>query len=352
MDKRSSNHGPWSYASQFPDSNSLILDRLHKATTKQRLDPQPTSNTLAMPQEKQQPPPPQSTSTPSPPSAGLKRKRVSGPAVDVSQSTLPWPSPLLPPVSQLRGADETGGRCCSCLEMLAGGKKKAGVVSCHVCRGACHQSCVEGRGSTSLCAECRLEQRGDSIDRKLIEELRRKRLAGLPSGLVPSRPELVGFLPRMASEGEIAEYFSNKKTADLSRPRQGPSLAPGKEIKKPRGRPRGTTKHAIVPDTSAAGVRSVSRGGSGGEACPTRTVDSVSAAAASSAPAPEPKAVDDENKDESLPTTWPRAGQGLYAKLASEKEDGALLVDDDDEEAFSHFLVDEFGKQVFVASCA
>ncbi|PHH71422.1 hypothetical protein CDD80_5292 [Ophiocordyceps camponoti-rufipedis] len=383
MDKRGSSQGPSSYASQFTDSNSLILDRLHKATAKQRPNPLPTSTTLAMPQKKR----PQSALTPSSPSSTLKRKRVSGPAVDFSQNTVPWPSPRQPPPSQqLRGADETAGKCCSCLEMLGGGKKKAGVVRCHVCRGACHQSCVEGRGSTLLCAECRLEQQGDSVERKLIEELRRKRLAGLPAGLVPSRPELVGFLPRMASEGERAEYFANKKTTDLVnvlalcgrlKPRllvdvlvsiskkhpdlplfdhpawrkklSGPPLAPGKEMKRPRGRPRGTTKHAIVPDASAAGVRSVSRGGSGVEAGQGRVVDSVSVAAAAPASASGSNAGE---KDESLPPTWPQAGEGLYAKLPSEKEDGAFLVDDDDEEAFSHFMVDKVGKQIFVASCA
>lgn len=53
----------------------------------------------------------------------------------------------------------------------------------------------------------------------------------------------------------------------------------------------------------------------------------------------------------SLPPTWPRAGEGLYAKLPAEDEDREFLADDNDEEAFSHFMVDKMGKQMTVSAC-
>ncbi|KAM0305534.1 hypothetical protein ACHAPM_001916 [Fusarium culmorum] len=47
-----------------------------------------------------------------------------------------------------------------------------------------------------------------------------------------------------------------------------------------------------------------------------------------------------------LPPTWARAGEGLYSKLLPETEDRSILVDDNDEESFSHFLVDGAGRQI------
>lgn len=54
--------------------------------------------------------------------------------------------------------------------------------------------------------------------------------------------------------------------------------------------------------------------------------------------------VDDED-DDVLPESWPKAGHGLYARLKPEKED-LILFDDNDEEAFSHFMVDKQGRQI------
>lgn len=51
---------------------------------------------------------------------------------------------------------------------------------------------------------------------------------------------------------------------------------------------------------------------------------------------------------DSLPPMWPKAGEGLYAKLSPEDEDRAFLLDENDEEAFSHFGVDKFGKQIAI----
>jgi hypothetical protein len=47
-----------------------------------------------------------------------------------------------------------------------------------------------------------------------------------------------------------------------------------------------------------------------------------------------------------LPPTWAKAGEGLYSKLLPETEDRSILMDDNDEESFSHFLVDRAGRQI------
>lgn len=56
-------------------------------------------------------------------------------------------------------------------------------------------------------------------------------------------------------------------------------------------------------------------------------------------------AANEADDDDALPESWPKAGHGLYAKLKPEKED-PFLFDDNDEEAFSHFMVDPRGKQI------
>lgn len=55
---------------------------------------------------------------------------------------------------------------------------------------------------------------------------------------------------------------------------------------------------------------------------------------------------------ESLPPMWPKAGEGMYALLSPEDEDRAFLLDENDEEAFSHFGVDKFGKQIAIPASA
>lgn len=53
----------------------------------------------------------------------------------------------------------------------------------------------------------------------------------------------------------------------------------------------------------------------------------------------------DEDEDV-LPPTWQKANEGLYAKLMPETEDRGYLLDENDEESFSQFFVDGFGKQI------
>lgn len=56
--------------------------------------------------------------------------------------------------------------------------------------------------------------------------------------------------------------------------------------------------------------------------------------------------VGEYEEEDTMPTTWPKAGEGMYAKLPPETEDFEFLVDGNDEEAFSHFMVDGMGRQI------
>jgi hypothetical protein len=62
--------------------------------------------------------------------------------------------------------------------------------------------------------------------------------------------------------------------------------------------------------------------------------------------AAEGEPVVEEAEEDTLPPSWPKPGEGLYAKLVSELEDRAFLVDGNDEESFSHFMVDKLGRQI------
>ncbi|KAG6036642.1 hypothetical protein E4U41_005582 [Claviceps citrina] len=66
----------------------------------------------------------------------------------------------------------------------------------------------------------------------------------------------------------------------------------------------------------------------------------------------EEKEKKEEAEKESLPPSWPKAGEGLYSKLPPETEDRAILIDDDDGESFSQFMVDKAGKPIVVSVLA
>jgi hypothetical protein len=108
---------------------------------------------------------------------------------------------------------------------------------------------------------------------------------------------------------------NNQKRAPLtpSRSRHGPSLLNSKAKQKIRTATRPPPKKPLKPSRLAA-------------------------------PAIEPPDVAVE--DEDLPPNWPKAGEGLYAKLPPEIEDRKYLADANDGEAFSQFMVDKFGKIV------
>ncbi|KAG6098521.1 hypothetical protein E4U30_007905 [Claviceps sp. LM220 group G6] len=62
--------------------------------------------------------------------------------------------------------------------------------------------------------------------------------------------------------------------------------------------------------------------------------------------------VADKAQKDALPPFWPKAGEGLYAKLPLETEDRRFLIDANDDDAFSQFMLDRAGKPVMVSACA
>ncbi|RDA96023.1 hypothetical protein CP533_5804 [Ophiocordyceps camponoti-saundersi (nom. inval.)] len=383
------------YEPQFGQVNCLILHRLHKVTDKTRAETRSEANTLSMPFEQQD-----IATKPS-----LKRRPESGSTesrLDPTQSTvlLPTPAACKPVLEE----EAVNGLCRACLETLG----KA-CVTCHLCRGSWHRSCAVTSAAKSpsyLCAECRLavgEVDDETLlhDRHLlVEKIRARRLVGR----VPAKPHLVGFLAGQASESEERnkriEYFRGKKRTDLlnvlslcdqlkprllvdvlvsvskkhsdlpmfddpswrwnlpsskpspqqnpNRPRPSLVSSTDKVFKRPRGRPRNSTKQTTVSETPPqAEMRPVDKRSGAGDAAQGK--DALAASPYRVASNSDLSIAVSEN---SLPPTWPRAGQGLYAKLPPEDDDRSFLVDGNDEEAFSHFLVDKLGRQVLISACA
>ncbi|KAG6203007.1 hypothetical protein E4U35_004722 [Claviceps purpurea] len=62
--------------------------------------------------------------------------------------------------------------------------------------------------------------------------------------------------------------------------------------------------------------------------------------------------VAEKAQKDALPPFWPKAGEGLYAKLPLETEDRRFLIDANDDDAFSQFTLDRAGKPVMVSACA
>ncbi|KAG5921164.1 hypothetical protein E4U61_007097 [Claviceps capensis] len=62
--------------------------------------------------------------------------------------------------------------------------------------------------------------------------------------------------------------------------------------------------------------------------------------------------VAEKAQKDALPPFWPKAGEGLYAKLPLETEDRSFLIDANDDDAFSQFTLDRAGKLVMVSACA
>ncbi|UNI21157.1 hypothetical protein JDV02_007172 [Purpureocillium takamizusanense] len=371
-------------------------------------------------------------------SPDLKRKRASDEAdIDFSQSTIPFKVParcapasiigasVAPPVSGSHGCSKCGVQTSTAQNAL---------VVCHGCLKPFHQHClswtdpsenVASRPGT-FCQDCLTKSgeqsggaSGESQDRQfIVEKIRRRRLANLPTGVIPAKPELVGFLARQASGAERTEYFLGKKRTELlnilslcdqlkpqllvdilvSVSKKHPDLPifddpewrenlPGATAAaaaaaaapsrprvtagaKPRARHGHTLLHPKAGTHKVKGSRKVLKRitvvrpkkepGLGGTAPPTARPEAAGAGGQDAAAGEagggegEEEVVAEEEEMDALPPTWPKAGEGLYAKLPPESEDRLLLEDDNDEEAFSHFMVDKGGKQMVavVPACA
>ncbi|KNA94376.1 hypothetical protein FOXG_00448 [Fusarium oxysporum f. sp. lycopersici 4287] len=367
-----------SYTPQFPSESSVILSRLkndsqtegnENVREKHFAD---LKDTLTMPtptKAKGQ------SSLPYSLNAGVKRKREEpSEKIDLTQSTVPFPWKIR---SQIQEAtieaqhtrEET--RCSMC----DGSAQVSPLVTCIRCLVSWHQKChpplMRGEDMTSAsftCADCiagreqtvRLRGRVSQQRQHEIERLRQKRLSALPKGVVPAKPHLVGFGPGRASDVSRAQYFESMPKTDLLNilslcDQLKPNLLVDVLVSISKRHPEmpifdspdwdsqllntsrpPKTKHDEKP---RHGHVLVNRAAKPKQKTTkkilkrTRVIEVITSA-------PE------EDNVDILPPTWAKAGQGLYSQLLPDTEDRSLLMDENDEESFSHFLVDGAGRQI------
>ncbi|KAF4962697.1 hypothetical protein FSARC_9258 [Fusarium sarcochroum] len=367
-----------SYTSQFSSESSAILRRLKsdsQSTNSQHIGESVVSlkDTMSMPSPAKHHR--QSVSEDSL-NAGVKRKRKeSSEKVDFNQSTIPftWKGPS-PAQKASLGTQHTGQetRCSKC----DGSAQVGPLVTCIRCLAPWHQQCHspllsnEAMAASSFtCAACAagreqtVKLRGKVSQQRQheIDRLRQKRLSALPRGVVPAKPSLVGFGAGRASESSRAEYFDSMSKTDLlnvlslcdqlkpnllvdvlvSVSKRHPDLPifdspewdsqllnTSRPIKASRHDEKPRHGHVLSNKNTKPKQKTTKK-----ILKRTRVIEVITTA-------PE------EDNVDVLPPTWAKAGKGLYSKLPPETEDRLFLVDDNDEESFSHFLVDGAGRQI------
>ncbi|KAF5125589.1 hypothetical protein E5D57_010277 [Metarhizium anisopliae] len=156
-----------------------------------------------------------------------------------------------------------------------------------------------------------------------VENIREKRLSAITDGISPAKSELVGFYAGQASD--IVRPISRSLDAQI---------AAAVRRARPAGRPR--HGHTVLNPKSRQRQKNAKK-------ALKRLIR-----AEHEVDTPE----DEDVEEDVLPSTWPKAGQGLYSKLPPETEDRTFLADDNDDESFSHFMVDNLGKPMIVSTCA
>ncbi|KJZ78377.1 hypothetical protein HIM_02415 [Hirsutella minnesotensis 3608] len=404
------------YKPQFAATGSSILNRLQRS--KDALNGMKSKNPSPMPagKESQQRistmamPKPVSQQTPLAwpdiqrrflqyNAPNLKRKRESSlEETDFAQNTIPFRAPAArlestPSSPQpITTVFSHAPKCQKCSSNAYSPEND--LVFCFACKAASHLQCLPSitelvDTKNHLCRECKVNapavnQVGpgspeENERRRLVNKVRGKRLSNLPAGVVPAKPELVGFFAGQASDAERSKYFYTKKKTDLLnilsladqlKPQLLVDILVSVSIKHPDlpifDDPSwkanvSNRASSIKTKTAIQNARNVNQSKSG----------AVSAHAKERRAKGRPKLIKQVHVadldargtedgvgqgvvpvEHSLPPTWPRAGEGLYSKLPPEDEDKAFLADENDEEAFSHFMVDKSGKQVVVPVCA
>ncbi|KAK1535863.1 hypothetical protein CPAR01_09405 [Colletotrichum paranaense] len=328
---------------------------------------------------------PQSVPPSSVPSSGAKRKRAAAEdeASRKSANIPAYQEPAIlkrpvprPPMKRKRTKDDGSGNpmCVKCNRISATDGNP--IVPCG-CGEAWHQLCHDpeisadalGGGSSKFkCVTCKEEDKQQAkYQRELakyreakqeqsewkrhhneVERKREKKLATLPQF---PKPSLIGFEGGSASGSERREYFSGLKRSDLlnlllfseqihpgllvdvlasvSKKHPDLPLFSSPDWAEPKVQHRESQPHR-QQDHRPASKPSKQRSKTGGvrkilKTAPTGAADQAEA--------------DAEDSEDALPESWPKAGHGLYQRLKSEKDD-PMLYDDNDEEAFSHFMVD------------
>ncbi|KAL7946013.1 hypothetical protein V8C42DRAFT_322225 [Trichoderma barbatum] len=322
---------------------------------------------------------------------GMKRKREQGDeADDFTQNTMSLPMPAPPPavkssavgtLSSVPSYSDT--KCSKCDETIL--ESHNPLIPCSRCSRLWHQECASSaikeediqQASRFMCPSCLsigvndLTSHGTpySQQQNEIERRRAKNLATLPDDVVPARAEHVGFWAGHTSDAALTEYFYGKKKTDVlnilsfcdqlkpqllvdimvSVAKKHPDL-PMFDSPSWNAKAMSAISARAKHSHSGSGSRSATRIRHGHTVLESRVKHKHKASKKTikitSIPQEEESPVMDFR--DSLPPMWPKAGEGLYAKLSPEDEDRAFLLDENDEEAFSHFGVDKFGKQIAI----
>ncbi|VUC27112.1 unnamed protein product [Clonostachys rosea] len=316
-------------------------------------------------------------------SSSLKRKREpeSSTDVDFGQSTMPFPSGSQSPGPSMGATNGAKQECSVCRTSVSFEENQ--VIICQVCGIGRHQQCWSPpvlraglKRTTFTCERCEITnatQSGAPTEYRdqRTEKIRRKRLAMLPAGVVPVKPELVGFGAGTANDHARTAYFQNMRKTDLlnilsfcdqlqpqlivdimvSVSKKHPNLPifASPDWQAPFSEPAGPAKATKRGSTRPSHGRSLlnSKAKQKIKSTTSNAKNGTKRQAKKAAPAQEDVPLQLTNSEEdTLPPAWPRAGQGMYAKLVPEVEDRSLLKDDNDEGAFSHFMVSNMGKQI------
>jgi hypothetical protein len=149
---------------------------------------------------------------------GTKRKRESDvEKVDFSQNTISFPTSTqlpqrrAPVAAATEDSRESESSQCTVCGLHSSSPSNI-IVTCSRCLGSWHQQCATPQISSEACRSGNFECAGcnsaplehsEDYQRRLhrIERIREKRLANLPRGIVPAKPELVGF-----GAGQSSDY--------------------------------------------------------------------------------------------------------------------------------------------------
>ncbi|KAL7925153.1 hypothetical protein ACQKWADRAFT_242878 [Trichoderma austrokoningii] len=324
---------------------------------------------------------------------GLKRKREEQNEVDdFTQSTMslpvpaPQPAVVLSTTATLSITPQSSYMMCSKCHQDES-TSLSPLIPCGSCSQLWHQGCVSTSKIkeeepqqpllTFTCPSCLGANEVEAMDHSKeesqhqseIERWRAKNLASLDGDAVPAKAEHVGFWAGQASDAALTEYFYGKKKTDLLNilsfcDQLKPQLLVDIMVSVAKKHP--DLPIFDSPNWNAEALKSVTttkikhshqiarsnttrpRHGHTIVESRTKNKHKISKKTVKIAPVihvEEPSLIDD---GDSLPPMWPKAGQGLYAKLSPEDEDREFLLDDNDEEAFSHFGVDKFGKQIAI----
>ncbi|KAL6904365.1 hypothetical protein GGI43DRAFT_317797 [Trichoderma evansii] len=322
---------------------------------------------------------------------GLKRKREQqDEADDFTQTTMSLPMPAPPPAvvlsttATLSITPQSSYMMCSKCHQDSSESHNP-LIPCGNCSQLWHQGCMlpstikEEEAQQPLrfmCPSCLSLNESDAMDhikedsrhQNELERQRARNLAALGGDAIPAKAENVGFWAGQASDTALTEYFYGKKKTDLLNilsfcDQLKPQLLVDIMVSVAKKHPdlpifdsptwNAETLSTITTNRikhSHQSARSTTRPRHGHIILESRTKSKhkISKKMVKMAPiiqAEESPLMDD---GDSLPPMWPKAGEGLYAKLSPEDEDRAFLLDDNDEEAFSHFGVDKFGKQIAI----